>query len=305
MAIQQPFTHCLWFDDQAEEAARFYTSVFPDSGIDYITRYGAAGYEIHKRPEGSVMTVEFRLGGIKFMGLNGGPYFKINPSVSFFVVCETAAETDALWGKLSEGGMVMMALGKYDWSEKYGFVQDRFGVSWQISQGKLKDTNGQKITPSLMYVKEQAGRAEEAVRFYTSVFEGSAIRGILKNGPGENEPEGMVKHAQFNLAGQEFMAMDSTMDHSFSFNEGVSFVVPCKTQPEIDYYWNKLTEDGGQGGPCGWLKDKFGVSWQVEPIQLAQMLKNPDKEKTERVTNAFLKMKKFDLQKLEDAFEGK
>ena len=240
MAIKQPFTNCLWFDSQAEEAAKFYTSVFPDSGIDAITRYGAAGYEIHKRPEGSVMTVEFRLSGMKFLGLNGGPVFKFNPSISYFVVCETAAETDTLWKNLSEGGMVLMAL------DKYGWVQDRYGLSWQISQGRLADTNGQKITPFIMYVKEQAGRAEEAVRFYTSVFGGSTIRGILKNGPGENEPEGMIKHAQFNLAGQEFMAMDSAMQHPFSFNEAVSIVIPCNTQQEIDYYWNKLTEDGGQ-----------------------------------------------------------
>src|SRR5215204_1084748 len=129
MAIKHPFTNCLWFDDQAEEAARFYTSVFPDSGIDYITRYGAAGYEIHKRPEGSVMTVEFRLSNLKFMGLNGGPLFKFNPSISYFVVCETVAETDALWKELSEGGQVLMELDKYNWSEKYGWVQDRYGLS--------------------------------------------------------------------------------------------------------------------------------------------------------------------------------
>ncbi len=96
MANEQLFTHCLWYDDQAEEAAKFYTSVFPDSGMDDITRYGAAGYETHKRPEGSVMTVEFRLSNLKFLGLNGGPLFKFNPSISYFVVCETAEETDTL-----------------------------------------------------------------------------------------------------------------------------------------------------------------------------------------------------------------
>ncbi|AXY78833.1 VOC family protein [Paraflavitalea soli] len=301
--MKHPFINCLWFDDQAEEAARFYTTVFPNSGIDDITRYGAAGYEIHKRPEGSVMTVEFHVSNLKFMGLNGGPLFKFNPSISYFVVCETAAETDTLWQKLSEGGKVLMELDKYDWSEKFGWVQDRYGLSWQVSLGKLSDTNGQQITPSIMYVQEQAGRAEEAIRFYTSIFEGSAIRGIRKNGPGENEPEGSVKHAQFNLAGQEFMAMDSALQHPFTFNEAISFVIHCDTQAEIDYYWNKLTEDG-QESSCGWLKDKFGVSWQVEPIQLVEMLKSPDKEKTERVTNAYLRMKKFDLPKLEAAFEG-
>lgn len=304
MTTQQAFTNCLWFDGQAEEAAEFYTSVFPDSGIGSITRYTAAGHEIHQQPEGSVMTVEFRLSGTKFLGLNGGPDFRFNPSISFFVVCETAAETEALWNSLAEGGMVLMALDKYDWSEQYGWVQDRYGLSWQLTTGKLTDTNNQKITPFIMYVKEQAGRAEEAIRFYTSIFEGSSVKGILKNGPGEQDPEGMVKHAQFNLAGQEFMAMDSTAAHAFFFNEAISFIVPCKTQQEIDYYWNKLTE-GGQESSCGWLKDKFGVSWQVVPGQLAEMLESNDREKVERVINTYQQMIKVDLQKLEAAYEGK
>lgn len=304
MANQQLFVHCLWYDDQAEEAAKFYTSIFPNSGIGDITRYGAAGYETHKRPEGSVMTIEFNLSNLQFLGLNGGPVFKSNPSISYFVVCETAEETDALWQKLAEGGMVMMALDKYDWSEKYGFLTDKYGLSWQISQGKLSDTNGQKITPSLLFVGDQAGRTEEALNLYTSIFKDSAIRGVMKNGPGEQDPEGTVKHAQFNIAGQEFMIMDSFAAHKFAFNEAISFVIPCHTQDEIDYYWNKLTENGGEESMCGWLKDKFGVSWQVEPVQLGQMLKSKDKAKTERVTNAFLRMKKFDLKKLEAAFEG-
>jgi predicted 3-demethylubiquinone-9 3-methyltransferase (glyoxalase superfamily) len=305
MSNHQLFTNCLWFDNQAEEAAKFYTSIFPQSGIDHIIKYGKEGYGIHKRPEGSVMTVEFRLGGMSFLGLNGGPLFKFNPSVSYFVVCETAAETDTLWKNLAEGGMVLMEMDKYPWSDKYGWVQDRYGLSWQVSLGKLPDTNGQIITPFLMFVKEQAGRAEEAIQFYSAIFKDSLTRGILKNGPGEQDPEGMVKHAQFNLAGQEFMIMDSTAAHNFSFNEAISFVVHCQNQEEIDYYWERLTAGGGRASECGWLRDKFGVSWQVEPVQLIQMLKSPDKEKTERVTKAFLQMQKFDLEKLEWAFEGR
>jgi predicted 3-demethylubiquinone-9 3-methyltransferase (glyoxalase superfamily) len=305
MTNQQLFTNCLWFDDQAEEAAKFYTSIFPQSGIGDITKYGKEGFEIHKRPEGSVMTVEFRLGGMSFLGLNGGPVFTPNPTISYFVVCETEAETDTLWKNLAEGGMVLMEMDKYPWSEKYGWVQDRYGISWQVSLGKLSDTNGQIITPSLMFVKEQAGRAEEAIQFYSAIFKNSLTRGISRNGPGEENPEGMVRHAQFNLAGQEFMIMDSAAAHNFSFNEGISIVVHCKDQKEIDYYWEQLTAGGGQESECGWLKDKFGVSWQVVPVQLIQMLKSPDKEKTERVMKAFMQMQKFDLEKLEAAYEGR
>lgn len=305
MANQPTFTHCLWYNDQAEEAAQFYTAIFPHSRIGDITRFGAAGYEIHKRPAGSVMTVEFNLCNLKFLGLNGGPVFKFNPSISYFVVCETAEETDATWQQLAEGGMVMMALDQYDWSEKYGWVMDKYGLSWQVSQGKLADTNGQKITPSFLFTGKQAGRAEEAIHLYASIFDNAAIRGILRNGPGEQDPEGSVKHAQFTIAGQDFMVMDSFAEHRFAFNEANSIIIPCTSQADIDYYWNALTKDGGEESMCGWLKDKFGISWQVEPVQLSQMLKSKDKEKTERVSHAFLRMKKFDLEKLEAAFEGR
>ncbi|MFM2326597.1 MAG: hypothetical protein RIR31_799, partial [Bacteroidota bacterium] len=121
---------CLWYDGNAKAAAEFYCSIFENSRITVDTP----------------MVVNFELCGQKFMGLNGGPKFKFNPSISFFVICETDDETEMLWKKLSEDGMIMMPLDKYDWSEKYGFVQDKFGLAWQIMKGKYSDVN-QKITP--------------------------------------------------------------------------------------------------------------------------------------------------------------
>ncbi len=161
--IKQRITNCLWYDSQAEDAAKHYTSIFKNSGIGHITRYGKEGFEFHGKPEGTAMTVAFRLDGQEFVALNAGPQFK--------------------------------------------------------------------------------------------------------------------------------------------FNEAISLIINCENQEEIDHYWNKLTE-GGEEGPCGWLKDKFGVSWQVVPIQLLEMLKDPDTKKTQRVTAAFLKMKKFDIGKLREAFNG-
>lgn len=155
---------CLWFDSQAEEAANFYVAIFPDSKINRISRYGKAGHEIHGRPAGSVMAVEFELDGQPFTALNGGPLF--------------------------------------------------------------------------------------------------------------------------------------------TFDEAISFQIPCETQEDIDYYWGRLTADGGQEGPCGWVKDKFGLSWQVVPAALVDMLTDADADKRERVTHAFLQMKKFDLAALGRAYEG-
>lgn len=302
MATQQLITNSLWFDDQAEEAARFYTSLIPGSSIGNITRYGKEGYEQHQRPEGSVMTITFNLGGVGFTAINGGPVFKFNPSISFFIMCETEQETDKLWNELLRGGMALMPLDKYAWSDKYGWVMDRYGLSWQVAWGKLDDV-GQKIAPSLMFTGAQHGRAEEALRLYTSIFDNSSVTGILKYGPNEEDKEGTVKHAQITLAGQTFMVMDSGYDHGFGFNEAISFIVHCNTQQEIDHYWNRLTQDGEEG-PCGWLKDKFGVSWQVVPAALQKMLQDADRTKTERVTKAFMQMKKMDIATLEQAFNG-
>jgi len=187
-----------------------------------------------------------------------------------------------------------MPLDKYDWSEKYGWVQDKFGISWQLAFGKFKDV-GQKFTPTLMFTNNKAGRAEEAIRYYTSVFDNSSIVGILKYTAGENDVLGYVKHAQFKLGQQVFMAMDSSLTHDFNFNEAVSLVVECNTQKEIDHYWGKLGMEGEEG-QCGWLKDKFGVSWQVVPSILGKLMNDP--EKAPRVMQAFMKMKKFEIEKL-------
>lgn len=295
----QKITSCLWFDSNAEEAANFYTSIFKNSNIGKIARYDEASAKASGLPAGSVLTIEFEIEGYKFLGLNGGPVFKLNPSISFFVVLENEKEVDNLWNKLVDSGSVLMELQKYDWSEKYGWLQDKFGLSWQISLGKKSEV-GQTITPSLLFVGNQFGRAEEAVKYYTSIFRNSEIVGILKNPSGDNS----VMHAQFKLNGEVFMAMDSGENHQFNFNEAISFVVECKDQEEVDYYWNKLTSDGGVESQCGWLKDKVGVSWQITPKILVDYLSDKDAVKAQRVMTAMLQMKKIIISELDKAYRG-
>ena len=303
--INQKITPNLWFDRQAEEAANHYASIFKNSKVGRIIRASKAGFEIHGLPEGTVMTIEFVIEGHKFIAINGGPLFKFTPAISFLVACKTKEEVEALWKKLSEGGSALMELGEYPFSERYGWTRDRYGLSWQVmamGDHKIK----QKITPTLMFVGEQCGKAEAAIRFYTSVFNHAKIGDIVRYAKGEEpDQEGTIKHAAFTLENQGFAAMDSAYEHNFAFNEAISFMVGCETQEEIDCYWEKLTADGGQESMCGWLKDKFGVSWQVAPTVLAEMLRDADKKKVERVTNAFLKMKKFDVAELEKAYEGR
>ena len=172
--IKQKITPNLWFDRQAEEAAKFYTSILKNSRVGKITRASKAGFEIHGLQESTVMTIEFEIEGQKFIAINGGPLFKFTPAVSFLVACNTKEEVDAIWEKLSEGGTALMELGEYPFSEKYGWTQDRYGLSWQVmfmGDRKMK----QKITPTLMFVGEQCGKAEAAISFYTSVFNNAEI----------------------------------------------------------------------------------------------------------------------------------
>ncbi len=196
MNAEQKIIPHLWFDDQAEEAVEFYSSHFDGSSQGRITHYPGEGQEIHGQPEGAVMTVEFKLAGYSMLALNAGPHFHFNPAISFFVVCESEQEIDTLWSALSDGGQALMPLDRYDWSEKYGWVQDRFGLTWQLALGDLSEV-AQKITPSFLFVGEQR-QAEEAVKFYTSVFDNSDIVGILRYGPGEHLPHGQARavHAE-------------------------------------------------------------------------------------------------------------
>ncbi|MCB0446884.1 MAG: VOC family protein [Gelidibacter sp.] len=298
----QHITPCIWFDSDAEEAARFYTSIFKHSRIEHITKYPKVGQDIHRQEAGKVMTVEFYIENYKLLGLNGGPVFKKNPSVSFFVMCDTEAEEEQLWNHLLKDGQILMPLDCYDWSSKYGWVQDKFGLSWQLML-REGDESTPKISPSFLFMGPQRGHAEDAIRFYAEVFKISHIEGIAKYSKGEVAPEGYVKHAQFQLLGQTFMAMDAGMDGEFRFNEALSFMVFCKDQEEVDYYWETLSKNGSQQ-PCGWVKDQFGVSWQIIPSIWEQMIKDPDEEKTDRVFNAIWTMKKLDIEKLKHAYKG-
>ena len=161
----------------------------------------------------------------------------------------------------------------------------------------------QKITPFLWFDNQ----AEEAAIFYTSIFNESAI-GAAANYEGEaaekvNRPKGTVMVVDFEIAGQKFIALNG--GPKFKFNESISFVIDCKDQAEVDYYWSRLTADGGEESMCGWLKDKFGLSWQVVPTVLGDLIGGSDKEGAQWAMHSMLQMKKLDIQKLQDAYDGK
>lgn len=292
----------LWFDKEAKEAANFYTSLFENSKITSLST-------LHNTPSGDCDIVSFQLAGQDFMAISAGPYFKANPSISFLLNFDPSKDKnakenlDTLWKKLTEGGSILMPLQKYDFSEWYGWVQDKYGISWQLMLTNPEGEVRPFITPFLMFVGTAYGKAEEATNFYISVFKNSK-RGQLVHRPAGMEPdkEGSVLFTDFMLENQWFAAMESAHEHKFQFNEAISLIVRCDTQEEIDYYWEKLSAVK-EAEQCGWLKDRYGVSWQITPVAMDEMMNSKDPAAVARVTEAFLKMKKFNLAELQKAYE--
>lgn len=301
---KQPITPHLWFDKEAIEAAEFYCSVFPDTRIT-----GKA--ILNDTPSGDCDLVSLSLWEQPFMAISAGPYFKMNPSISFMVNYDPSRNSDAremldaAWNKLADGGSPLMPLGQYPFSERYGWIQDRFGVNWQLILTNPDGEPRPAVIPSLMFVGDNCGKAEEAREFYLSLFHNTQSGALVRYGPGmEPDKEGTVMFSDFMLENTWFTAMDSAHEHAFQFNEAISLLVHCETQEEIDYYWDKLSYVP-EAEQCGWLKDKYGISWQIYPAVLDKMMTSGTPEQRKRVTQAYMKMKKFNISEIQQAFEGK
>lgn len=273
---------CVWFNDNGAEAAKYYSGIFPDTTIE---------------SEWGIVQV-LNIGGQKLMFLTGGPMFKPNPSISFLIANEDEKETERLYNELIKDGNALMPLDNYPFSKKYGWVQDKYGVSWQLYTGERGNTD-QYFVPTLMYVNDNNGKAREAIDFYTKLFPHSSVEGIMEYADGDDK--GNVQHAQFNINNYTLACMDSRMDHKFNFDEGVSFQVLTDTQEETDYYWNEIVNNGGKESMCSWCSDKYGVFWQIAPKRLIELMSQPDREKAAKVQQAMMKMKKIIIADIEAA----
>lgn len=286
----------LWFDHEAVEAATFYTTVFDNSKINWKT-------VIKDTPSGDSEQISFTLEGLDIFAISAGPIFTLNPTGSFSVFCETEEEVEDLWEQLIAGGTVIMALDRYPFSNRYGWVKDRFGLSWQLMH--VDYPFKQKIYPTLTFVGKQYLKAEEARAHYVSIFKEAKMGDIFYYGEeAEDENPKAVSYSSFTLEGVTHLAMDMmTSDDSYFFNEAFSLMVSCEDQAEIDYYWEKLSTVP-EAEECGWLKDKFGISWQIMPREMDEMMQSTDEEAKARVVEAFLKMKKIDIAALNAAYAG-
>ena len=282
-----PFIRCV---DKAKEQVDYYMNIFPDSKI------------IKSNP----IVTEFEIFGQSLATIQGGENDNatLNPSISFSLWIKDKDLTKTIRDKLADGGTVMMAFDEYMRSPAYGRCNDKYGVSRQVMYDNREETNHHALVPSLLFVGANTGKAQDAMDLYTSILPASKIDFVRKYEEGEGETVGNIAHGEFKLTNQQFIIADSWLDHKFAFNDGISLAVSCADQAEVDTYRNALVANGGQEIQCGWCKDKYGVSRQIVPVQLEALISDPDLEKSGRATQAMLQMKKLDIQKLQDAYNG-
>ncbi|RYD99237.1 MAG: VOC family protein [Sphingobacteriales bacterium] len=284
--MNQDIYPCLWCNNNAEEVAAFYAEALQAK----ITTSNA-------------VVVNIEVAGDRIMLLNGGAQFTKNPSVSLMLICHSTEELHQYWDALVKEGVPLMPLNAYPFADLYGWVRDKYGMTWQL-YFKAGYTAEQRITPTLMFINKNNGKAKEAINLYTSIFADSGIDGIMyyRDGEGGDEPD-HIQHAEFRIKNYKIACMDSSLDHRFDFNEGISMVAMTQNQEETDHLWNHLIANGGSESRCGWLKDKFGLSWQIVPKRLAELIGDQEnRAKSKAAMNAMLQMNKIVIADLEAAY---
>ena len=246
------------------------------------------------------MVINIEIEGQKLMLLNAEPMFQPNLTLSLMMMCDSKEEAESYYQKLSENGKVMMELDSYPWSESYAWVEDQYGISWQIYYTKEYK---QKFSPVMMFTGQNNGKCKEALDYYPSVFPNSKIESVMEYQEGQGDTAGNVAHSQFNINNYLMMAMDSSHDHKVNFTEGTSMTIMTKDQEETDYYWNEFTKEG-QESMCGWLKDKYGFSWQIVPNRLIELTNTHEVERAQKAFGAMMKMKKIIIKDIEDAYNS-
>lgn len=278
--MNQSIYPCLWYNQRAKEATKFYRTLFSDSEIT------AENILV------SLMEIEDQ----KLLLLNAGPEFVPNPSASLFVNCKSEEEIEKLCLSFTKEGKVLMKLARYNWAEKYAWVKDKYEISWQLFYKPGKERK--KIRPSFMFHGSNAGRASEAIGFYTSVFPNSGVKEIIRYSEDENQNVNFIKYSDIFINEFDIILFDSALKYKSQLNESFSLVIECETQDEIDKYWLELSKKGLEGR-CGWVKDQFGISWQIVPKVLHELVS--DEMKAPKVVNKLMGMGKLNIRELIEA----
>lgn len=268
----------LWFDRVAREAVQFYVSIFDDAETLFTSHYPKSGLaDWQAEFAGKELEIRFRIANLEFSAINAGSEFRINPSISMIVNfdpsdrADVRADLEAVWHRLaSEGSVVRMELGEYPFASLYGWVEDRYGLNWQLMVTNPEGEPRPFITPQLMFTGE-VPQALAARDLYMSLFLGSG-EGVTRMAD-----DGSVMYCDFQLTGQWFSAMDSLgPQHDFTFNQGLSLIAECDTQEEIDRLWEALSSDS-DAEVCGWCRDRFGMNWQIVPSTQFDPLDDPER----------------------------
>lgn len=272
----------IWFQGNAPEAIEFYAQAIGDLDVLNTQHYPTEDLpDFLEQFAGAVMSVDFTLWGRRLQAINAGDEFTPTPGISFLLNLDPAfrpdAETkiDAVWAALAEGGEERMPLQEYPFAKKYGWLKDRYGVEWQLM---LTDPDGEPrpcLIPWLMFSGDAQNRCSEALARYTELFPNSSITTTAPYGqPTGNATAEALMFADVALDGQCFAAADDGSGGNLPFSEGVSLAILCDSQEEIDHYVSGLSRVP-ESELCGWVKDEFGVSWQVQPANLAEILQRP------------------------------
>lgn len=286
----------LWFQGNAAEGVEFYEHALPNTRVGDTSHYPTEGLlDFQEDFAGELLTAVLEIDGYQVLLINAGEEFKPNSAISFLLNFDPSRDGNAkatlkgVWDRLSQGGTVLMPLDEYPFSKYYGWVQDRYGVSWQLM---LTNPDGEPrpfLTPSLMFGGQAQNRAHEAANYYIATFNDSALGHLVPYGDQTGPATaGSVMYSDFTLEGQWFSAMDSGVEQDFSFTPGVSLMVNCKDQEEIDRLWEALSVVPG-AEQCGWCMDQFGVSWQIAPADMDELMKQPG------AFERMLEMKKLDI----------
>lgn len=291
----QKIVPCVWFDHDAAEAYDFYTRVFRDAEVLTTQRYpddAASLPDFQKDLAGQLLTADLQIAGYRVLLLNADRTFRPTPALNFMLNFDPVLYDDARdyldavhSALLADGGVERMPLGEYPFSPHYAWVEDRFGVNWQLM---LTDPEGDPrpfMMPSFMFGGAHQNESTAAVDTYLSLFPDSALShrvtygdmgGVPETGQSEPSPAtaDSIAFSDFRLAGQWFVAMDSGAVQDFTFTEALSLVVNVDDQQELDHYWDALSHVP-ESEVCGWLKDRFGVSWQITPRDIDELLRRP------------------------------
>ncbi|MGV8847557.1 VOC family protein [Tessaracoccus sp.] len=267
----------VWCQGNADDVGRFYAAVLPDTSAEVVASYPTENLpDFQRELAGQPLVVDVTVGGYRLRLINAGDDFRPTPALSFVVnmdpvvfsggEVEARARITAMWEEFSDGGKVRMPLGEYPHSKLYGWVEDRFGVNWQLM---LADPSAERrpiLIPQFLFTGA-AAQARQAIDFYTGLFPASGP-GMLVPQPGD---DGGILFAEFTLAEQQFSAVDGGAAHDFTFTPGLSLEFDCADQEEIDTLWGALSAVP-EAEQCGWLVDRFGVSWQIVPENMGALV---------------------------------